>query len=72
MHSAKVIRPGQGDGNDPDFFVSSLYISVAIKVRVLKLHMFSRYEIYYIHTGIIIILDSKFWISHSLVDVAKN
>ena len=28
--------PGCGDGTDPEFFVSSLYISVAIKVRFLK------------------------------------
>ena len=32
--------PGWGDGIDPDFFVSSLYISVAIKVRFLKFNMF--------------------------------
>ena len=36
--------PGWGDGNDPDFFVSSLYISVAIKVRFLKFNMFNRYK----------------------------
>ena len=36
--------PGWGDGNDPDFFASSLYISVAIKVRILKFNMFSRYK----------------------------
>ena len=36
--------PGWGDGNDPDFFVSSLYISVATKVRILKLNMFNRYK----------------------------
>ena len=31
-----------GDGIDPDFFVSSLYISVANKVRFLKFNMFNR------------------------------
>ena len=36
--------PGSGDGNDPDFFVSSLYISVAIKVMFLKFNMFNRYK----------------------------
>ena len=35
---------GEGDGNDPDFFVSSLYISVAIKVRLLKFNMLNRYK----------------------------
>ena len=29
---------------DPDFFVSSLYISVAIKVKFLKFNMFNRYK----------------------------
>ena len=36
--------PGWGDGTDPEFFVSSLYISVAIKVRFLKFNMFNRYK----------------------------
>ena len=36
--------PGWGDGNDPDIFASSLYISVAIKVRFLKFNMFNRYK----------------------------
>ena len=36
--------PKWGDGIDPEFFVSSLYISVAIKVRFLKFNMFNRYE----------------------------
>ena len=36
--------PEGGDGTDPDFFVSSLYISVAIKVRFLKFNMFKRYK----------------------------
>ena len=36
--------PGWGDGIDPDFFVSSIYISVAIKVRFLKFNMFNRYK----------------------------
>ena len=36
--------PGWGDGIDPDFFVSSLYISVAIEVRFLKFNMFNRYK----------------------------
>ena len=36
--------PGWGDGNDPDYFVLSLYISVAIKVRFLKFNMFNRYK----------------------------
>ena len=31
------------DGIDPEFFVSSFYISVAIKVRLLKFNMFNRY-----------------------------
>ena len=35
---------GWGDGIDPDFFVSSLYISVAIEVRFLKFNMFNRYK----------------------------
>ena len=35
---------GWGDGNDPDFFVLSLYISVAIKVRFLTFNMFNRYK----------------------------
>ena len=34
--------PAGGDGTDPEFFVSSLYISVAIKVRFLKFNMFNR------------------------------
>ena len=36
--------PGWGDGIDPEFFVSLLYISVAIKVRFLKFNMFNRYK----------------------------
>ena len=36
--------PGWGDGIDPDFFVSLLYISVAIKVKFLKFNMFNRYN----------------------------
>ena len=36
--------PGGSDGIDPQFFVSSLYISVAIKVRFLKFNMFNRYK----------------------------
>ena len=36
--------PRWGDGIDPDFFVSSLYISVAIKVTFLKFNMFNRYK----------------------------
>ena len=35
---------GGGDGIDPEFFVSSLYISVAIKIRFLKFNMFNRYK----------------------------
>ena len=35
--------PEWGDGTDPEFFVSSLYISVAIKVTFLKFNMFNRY-----------------------------
>ena len=34
--------PDGGDAIDPQFFVSSLYISVAIKVRFLKFNMFNR------------------------------
>ena len=37
--------PRWGDGIDPEFFVSSLYISVAIKGRLLKFNMFNRYKI---------------------------
>ena len=36
--------PEWGDGTDPDFFVSSLHISVAIKVRFLKFNMLDRYK----------------------------
>ena len=36
--------PGWGDGNDQNFFASSLYISVAIKVRILKFNIFNRYN----------------------------
>ena len=36
--------PEWGDGTDPEFFVSLLHISVAIKVRFLKFNMFNRYE----------------------------
>ena len=36
--------PRDGDGTDPEFFVSSLYISVAIKVRFLKFNIFNRYK----------------------------
>ena len=36
--------PEWGDGTDPEFFVSLLYISVAIKVRFLKFNMFNRYK----------------------------
>ena len=34
----------RGDGIDREFFVSSLCISVAIKVRFLKCNMFNRYK----------------------------
>ena len=37
-------RPEWGDGTDPEFFVSLLYISVAIKVRFFKFNMFNRYK----------------------------
>ena len=33
--------PERGDGTDPEFFVSFLYSSVAIKVRFLKFNMFN-------------------------------
>ena len=36
--------PEWGDGTDPEFFVSSLYISVAIKAKFLKFNMFNRYK----------------------------
>ena len=36
--------PRWGDGIDPDFFVSSLYISFAIKVRFLIFKKFNRYK----------------------------
>ena len=36
--------PERGDGIDPQLFVSSLYISVAIKGRLLKCDMFNRYK----------------------------
>ena len=36
--------PEWGDGTDPEFFVSSLDISVAIKVRFLKFNTFNRYK----------------------------
>ena len=36
--------PGWGDGIDPDVSPSSLYISVAIKVKFLKFNMFNRYK----------------------------
>ena len=36
--------PERGDGTDPEFFVSSLYISVAITVRFLKFNKFNRYK----------------------------
>ena len=36
--------PELGDGIDPQFFVSSLYISVAIKVRFLNFNMLNRYK----------------------------
>ena len=36
--------PRRSDGIDPEFFVSSLYISVAIKVRFLKFNMFNRHK----------------------------
>ena len=32
---------GWGDGIDPELFLSSLYISVAIKASLLKLNMFN-------------------------------
>ena len=38
-------RPGWGDGIDPEFLVLPLYISVAIKGRLLKFNMFNRYKI---------------------------
>ena len=31
-------------GTDPEFFVSSLYFSVAIKVRVFKFNRLNRYK----------------------------
>ena len=37
--------PRGGDGIDPEIFVSSLYISVAIKGRLLKFNMFNRCKI---------------------------
>ena len=36
--------PKRGDGIDPEYCVSSLYISVAIKVRFLKFDTFNRYK----------------------------
>ena len=36
--------PGWGDGIDPEFFVSSLYILISIKVRTFKFNMFNRYK----------------------------
>ena len=36
--------PGWGDGIDPDFFVSSFYILVAIKVSFFKFNMKNRYK----------------------------
>ena len=51
--------PGWGDGNDPDFFASSLYISVAIKVRILKFNMFNRYKKHNFQTGFNFFLASK-------------
>ena len=50
---------GWGDGIDPDFFVSSLYISVAIKVRFLKFNMFNRYKKQYFQTGFSFFLALK-------------
>ena len=41
-HFEILARPGKGDDIDLEFFVSSLYISVAIKVRFFKLNMFNR------------------------------
>ena len=38
--------PGWGDGINPELFVSSLYILVAIKVRFFKFNMFNRYKNY--------------------------
>ena len=45
--------PGWGDGIDPETFVSSLYISVAIKGRLLKFNMFNRYKINISKLGLI-------------------
>ena len=36
--------PGWGDGIDPEFFASSLYISVSITVRFFKFNMINRYK----------------------------
>ena len=35
---------GLGDGIDPELFVSSLYISVAIKASLLKFNVFNMYK----------------------------
>ena len=51
--------PGWGDGIDPDFFVSSLYISVAIEVRFLKFNMFNRYKNNICKTGFSFFLALK-------------
>ena len=36
--------PGRGDGIDPEFFVSSLYISVSIEVKFFNFNMLNRYK----------------------------
>ena len=48
-----------GDGIDPEIFVSSLYISVAIKGRLLKFSTFNRCKIDISKTGFNFFLTSK-------------
>ena len=64
--------PGWGDGIGPEFFVSSLYISVAIKGRLLKFNMFTRYKI---NTSKLVLIFSQLqncWFKIAFLTFLKN
>ena len=63
--------PGWGDGIDPEFFVLSLYISVAIKVRFLKFNMFNRYK-NSISKLVLVFLLQNCWFEIAFLTFLKN
>ena len=61
-----------GDVIDPEFFVSSLYISVGIKVRFLKFRIFNRYENNTSKLVFVFCLTSKLLIKIAFLTFLKN